>query len=213
MTKNAIIGTTKEFLAACHREPESLTDRDFAVLESSDPNVAAERRQERARALAKKAEANRIDLASPALTSSAHSLSRQLRKECVLLEGEEFDTWAARNKWLPLPVFIFQTMYEAILDFARTSNEKNEERTNRLERVEQRCVDLESQLTQAAERVKALENRASVRYAGVYQSGAVYEEGNLVTLRGSLWLATQQTAVKPGGDDSGWRLVVKEGRA
>jgi hypothetical protein len=58
-------------------------------------------------------------------TAGRDLLSRQLRKECVLREGEEFDAWAARNKWLPLPVFIFQTVYDAILDFARTSNEKN----------------------------------------------------------------------------------------
>ena len=30
---------------------------------------------------------------------------------------------------------------------------------------------------------------------------------------GGIWLAKRQTAGRPGGDDSGWRLVCKEGRA
>jgi hypothetical protein len=132
-------------------------------------------------------------------TAGRDLLSRQLRKECVLREGEEFDAWAARNKWLPLPVFIFQTVYDAILDFARTSNEKNRERNARIEALERRC--------------DVLERRTTIKYCGIYQSGAVYEEGNLCTARGGLWLATRQTAAKPGGDDSGWKLVVKEGRA
>jgi hypothetical protein len=137
-------------------------------------------------------------MTEPTTNNGTNWLSRQLRKECVLREGEEFDAWAARNKWLPLPVFIFQTVYEAILDFARTSNEKNLVRNGRLDDLERRCAELES--------------RAAIKYCGIYRPDGVYQEGNLVTLRGGLWIATKQTAAKPGGDDSGWRLVVKEGR-
>jgi hypothetical protein len=62
-------------------------------------------------------------------------------------------------------------------------------------------------------RLAALEARPTVKYFGIHQPELVYEEGSLVTKGGSLWIATRSTAARPGGDDSGWRLVVKEGRA
>lgn len=69
-------------------------------------------------------------------TGNLDVLSCQLRKACVTREGEEFDTWAARNKWLPLPVRVFQAVYRAILDFARASNEKTLVRNGRLDDLE-----------------------------------------------------------------------------
>jgi hypothetical protein len=62
-------------------------------------------------------------------------------------------------------------------------------------------------------RLAALEARPTVKYFGVHQPDLLYDEGSLCTKGGSLWIATRHTAGRPGGDDSGWRLVVKEGRA
>jgi hypothetical protein len=52
-----------------------------------------------------------------------------------------------------------------------------------------------------------------VKYCGTYRQGESYSEGALVTKSGGLWLAERLTSSSPGNGDSGWRLVVKEGRA
>ena len=62
-------------------------------------------------------------------------------------------------------------------------------------------------------RIAALEQRPTSKYCGIHQPEPVYEEGSLCTKGGSLWIATRQTAGRPGGDDSGWRLIVKSGTA
>ena len=46
---------------------------------------------------------------------------------------------------------------------------------------------------------------------GVWQSGH-YDAGDAVTLKGSLWIATESTRGRPGDQASGWRLAVKRGR-
>jgi hypothetical protein len=62
-------------------------------------------------------------------------------------------------------------------------------------------------------RVAALEERPIPQYAGIYKDGARYRACTLVTRGGGLWFAETPTRDSPGTPDSGWRLVVKEGRA
>ena len=59
-----MIGTDHEFVAACARAAGDLTDTDLQILESSHPQIAAERRAERAAALAK-ADAARVTAPHP----------------------------------------------------------------------------------------------------------------------------------------------------
>ena len=47
---------------------------------------------------------------------------------------------------------------------------------------------------------------------GIYKAGETYLRGDGVTWGGSLWIATKETADKPGSEESGWRLAVKKGR-
>lgn len=48
---------------------------------------------------------------------------------------------------------------------------------------------------------------------GVFKHGNTYKQGDAVTWGGSLWIAQEQTADKPGEPASkGWRLAVKKGR-
>jgi hypothetical protein len=219
MTNNAIIGTTKEFLAACHREPESLTDRDFAVLESTDPDIAAERRQECARALAKKAEAERVAAQQrEAVTRApiaAHSLVRLMRKEFQdRHEDESLDGWSERNKWYPVPVFMFQeVVMKTVLPFLHETNERNKERNVKIETLERRCAELESQLALGDARVKALEGRpAGISYEGVWDAAKVYARGTFITHGGSVWHAEQRSvSCRPGSDPRVWKLAVKKG--
>jgi hypothetical protein len=62
------------------------------------------------------------------------------------------------------------------------------------------------------ERIKALEQRPPApRYLGVWRSGNEYTPGDLVTDKGSLWLACRPSSARPGTPDSGFTLIVKAG--
>lgn len=51
-------------------------------------------------------------------------------------------------------------------------------------------------------------------YRGVWQSGAQYRHGDLVTHAGSMWHANADTVERPGtGSGTAWQLAVKRGAA
>jgi hypothetical protein len=56
------------------------------------------------------------------------------------------------------------------------------------------------------QRVKELEARPSLKYAGPWIEGQPYSEGNLV-------LAIRPRPDTPGTPSSGWKVIVKEGPA
>ena len=64
------------------------------------------------------------------------------------------------------------------------------------------------------QRVRELEARGGLHYKGVFQPGTVYDVGDCVTHRGSLWVARSPTmgCVKPGDGETPWQLAVKKGR-
>lgn len=68
----------------------------------------------------------------------------------------------------------------------------------RLKALEQRCAELE----------RGLEQRS---YKGVWDASVTYDEHNLVTMGGSVWIARRATCDKPGTSDA-WQLAVKKGR-
>ena len=68
-------------------------------------------------------------------------------------------------------------------------------------------------IAELEQRIKELESRPLLKYAGTWQSDATYAEGRLTTHGGGLWLAMHTTNLQPGTEASGWRLVVKRGRA
>ena len=83
----------------------------------------------------------------------------------------------------------------------------------RLNRWNTEIAVLQTQQTIAAARIKSLEDRPHVRYAGVWKDdGQRYSEGALVT-EAPCRVAVQDTDLKPGIDHSGWRLIVKSGQA
>ena len=61
------------------------------------------------------------------------------------------------------------------------------------------------------ERLKALEQRNTLSYCGVFRTGCYYEKHDCVTHQGSLWIASEGTAEKPGDGATPWRLAVKRG--
>lgn len=54
----------------------------------------------------------------------------------------------------------------------------------------------------------------AVKYCGIWEEGE-HKQDDIVTLGGSAWIAVRETSERPGtpGIDTGWRLMVKEGRA
>jgi hypothetical protein len=180
-------------------------------LDSTHPDTAAERRQERARALAKKAEAERVAAQErEAVTRApiaAHSLVRLMRKEFQdRHEDESLDGWSERNKWYPVPVFMFQeVVMKTVLPFLHDTNERNKERNAKIAALEQRCEALQ-------QRVQELEQRPAVAYKGVWNERELYGAGQFVTFSGSMWIAkTASIGRRPGTDPNGWQLVVKRG--
>lgn len=89
--------------------------------------------------------------------------------------------------------------FDVLFKLMSEMNERNKARNQRLDALEAK--------------VKELESKPLLKYAGVWQSGKTYGEGRLVTHGGSLWLATETTADTPGNDGSGYRLIVKRGAA
>jgi hypothetical protein len=69
---------------------------------------------------------------------------------------------------------------------------------NRIKALEQRCAELDA----------AIERRS---YQGVYDSERTYDEHNLVTMGGNIWIARRATSDRPGTSDA-WTLAVKKGR-
>jgi hypothetical protein len=61
--------------------------------------------------------------------------------------------------------------------------------------------------------VAELKSRPELKWAGAYRAGESYAPGCFVQRSGGLWLCERSTSAIPGAADSGWRLVVKEGRS
>jgi hypothetical protein len=72
-----------------------------------------------------------------------------------------------------------------------------------LEALMRRIADYET-------RLKALENKPSLQYRGVWQEGGEYKDGDFATLQGSVWAARTRTRERPGTSDD-WALAVKRG--
>jgi hypothetical protein len=72
---------------------------------------------------------------------------------------------------------------------------------------------LQRKLAVVEGRLEAAEKRADrLTYRGVWRGEIEdYEENNLTTWGGSLWIATHDCPGKPGEPDSGWKLCVKAG--
>ena len=112
----------------------------------------------------------------------------------------------------------------------------------RLQVVEGHAAFISGAITPLAERLAALESRppvpgpagpagepgvnglngkdgapgkdgvAGLRYCGVFQNGALYEQGDIVTWAGSAWHCHAKTNTKPGDGSASWQLMVKRGR-
>jgi hypothetical protein len=71
---------------------------------------------------------------------------------------------------------------------------------------------LGQELKPILERIEKLEAQSlGVKWAGVWSAGTRYHEGELITDRGSLWLAVEKSNGERPGDNAAFRLIVKNG--
>lgn len=79
-----------------------------------------------------------------------------------------------------------------------------------------RGSDAAAKIAALEQKVAALQQRTAapgVKWAGVHERGRQYDEGELVTHDGSLWLSLRTVNLsRPGKDPNAWRLVVKGDR-
>jgi hypothetical protein len=106
---------------------------------------------------------------------------------------------AATCEELDVVLTLVTSFREVVEKFTEQLNAKNIERNERIAALEQKVAQLEA--------------RPLPKWCGVFEDGKAYSEASLITDRGSLWLATRDTAQRPGDAGSGWRLVVKKGDA
>jgi hypothetical protein len=230
------IGTDEEFLAACHKEPEKLTDRELDIVGSTHPQWAAEMRLSRERARAKAFGARRQDeereaaRAKPAAQPAAtHPVT------CQALYGDHADTYRQWLKALDAPTdepiqldideflngkiaplsatpLILTTM---LWGFTQGMNQKNTQRNERLDTLERERAELQSELALAVERIRQLEERpAGLAYRGVWRAGERYLKGDVTTRGGSMWVCLVQSTRDMPGDGTGckdWQLCCKRG--
>jgi phage shock protein A len=91
---------------------------------------------------------------------------------------------------------------------------KQEELATVLVDVVKKAIEpLKARNAELEARIKQLEARPMMKWAGVHVTGTQYAEASLVTRSGSLWAATKTTSATPGDNSGDWRLIVKKGHA
>lgn len=70
---------------------------------------------------------------------------------------------------------------------------------------------LDSTVTTLQERIRQLEDRPTLKYAGLWNEHQQFNEGEFVTDHGSLWFCKATTRTRPGASKD-WQLAVKRGR-
>jgi hypothetical protein len=78
-----------------------------------------------------------------------------------------------------------------------------------LKAAKARIAELEARVQRAED--GGIKAAPAVRWRGHWKNATRYDEGELVTHGGSLWLAMRTATDRPGTADSGFKLVVKRG--
>jgi hypothetical protein len=175
-----------EALLRVHDDPGSLTDADIHNIQIVSPKSAREARDARDRATAPRT--------APAQRPPSVRIA-------AIREDEELDDFFERCKFDVVPLYLFKHLY----DFSLGQNEKNKERNARIATLEADNAELKAQIAE-------LKARPGMKYQGVWHDGMVCDAGDVVTDRGSMWIAKGTTAGRPGEDHPVWQLCVKRGR-
>jgi hypothetical protein len=185
-----VLRSKEAFLDACDtmaRRPAELTDADIAILGENNPRLRRE--AEQACAHARLARVQREQRASKVAQPAPSSPSSE-------------DAWLAATP-----------TYRALLKCFAGALTPVHERIKALE-AQPHFADLIGEILRPVlERIAALEQQPrGLSWEGVWEDGVEYHRSGCVTHQGSLWLCvTTATRVRPGSDNSGWRLIVKKG--
>jgi polyhydroxyalkanoate synthesis regulator phasin len=97
-----------------------------------------------------------------------------------------------------------QKMAEAVRGYCDKAFDDIHDRIDRLER----------RLDDMRERVRQIQTRPQLRFAGQFRDhdGKVFEPGDLVSSGGSLWACMKDTSTRPSMDNEFWQLAVRKGR-
>ena len=87
-------------------------------------------------------------------------------------------------------------------------------------RLDELCEDMNARNIERNDKIAALEAKVAqlearpfAKWCGTFEDGKAYAECSMLTHKGGLWVATRDTAQRPGDPSSGWRLCVKSGEA
>ena len=110
--------------------------------------------------------------------------------------GGSVQKWMKVNKDAASPLWVVNMMFDALKQQVGRLNE----------------LTIENRALRA--RVTGLESRAAkgvggIRWAGTFEPGSEYREGEVVTGKGGLWLACATTTAAPGTDPTSWRLILR----
>ncbi|MDQ3349843.1 MAG: hypothetical protein M3545_18000 [Acidobacteriota bacterium] len=180
--------TVADWRITCEKSAAELTDTDLAILDHFDgAKAAATARDARMKALAVPV----LEPATPVPSTPAARLPTISDADDLgTIEG--LDRWAEENALAAVPIMVWRA-------FVKAQREKREQ-------LEQRVGELEA-------RLRELAAQPLPKYCGVFQDGASYVAGSLITRKGGLWLALEPTTETPGAGSTQWRLIVKEGAA
>jgi hypothetical protein len=88
-----------------------------------------------------------------------------------------------------------------------------EELAKAVEPLKAQAETLEAENAKLRARVSAMESKTIPDYVGTWQAEDTYPRGAVCTHAGAMWIATEDTAERPGDGASNWKLCVKSPRA
>ena len=124
-------------------------------------------------------------------------------------KGEDWAAYVERAAFDAAPVAALDAVSKVLMGALRTAQE-------RVEILERRLAEVESQVALADERIKAAESKPSLEYRGVWEAGRDYVRGNAVTDNGSIWILNKaaHSLARPGTSEgvAAWTLACKRGK-
>jgi hypothetical protein len=116
--------------------------------------------------------------------------------------------WMKSNANHPVPKWAFEAMYDALKDALAQRDSALRILKNDVLALEARQNGTDDALARHAKTLGSKSSVSGVKWAGVFESGSTYHEGELVTKSG-LWLCKATTTAAPGTDPDAWVLVCR----
>jgi hypothetical protein len=114
--------------------------------------------------------------------------------------GGSPERWLKANSDRATPMYVVNELWDVIKQLNGRINELSTANRG----LQARLTGVEGALAEL--RAKGV---SGIRWAGTYEAGSTYREGELVT-KGGVWACTcATTTAPPGSDPTSWRLIVR----